>query len=332
MKCKKCNNEFEDNEMYGKGKLYCKSCFEEKRDFIIRRKYKLELLKAMPLEFKVIKSRALIQEALNMYGKGVYVSYSGGKDSTVLSHIARSIEPDILHIFSNTTCEYPETMKHIQWEKKHNGMNLVTVTPYDKYGKPWNFRRVVEDEGFPLFSKVVANAIRTYRRAKTERTKQNSIDYITRRFKRFLDYKDFNISDKCCDKLKKAPIKKTAKKLGMECAIIGTLAEESRQREMDWVNFGCNVFEAKKDSQCRPLSFWTEKDIYDYIALHNLKISELYSMGYKRNGCMYCGFGIEYDIIDGKNRYERLALTHPKCYKYLIDNFKDILDICKIRY
>lgn len=55
-------------------------------------------------------------------------------------------------------------------------------------------------------------------------------------------------------------------------------------------------------------------------------------MGYTRNGCMFCGFGIEQDIVNGKNRFERLAETHPKSYKYLLDNFKDILDICKIKY
>lgn len=332
MICKDCKQDSPESEMKGKGKLYCDKCFVKRREFIKGRKYNLELLKALPLEVKIAKSKLLLMEAFNRYGSGVYVSYSGGKDSTVLSHLARCIKPDILHIFSNTTCEYPETLKQIMWEKEYNNMNLITVRPFDKYGKPWNFKRVVNDQGFPMFSKAVANSIRTYRRAKTEQTRQNSIDYITRRFKRFLEYKDINISDKCCEKLKKTPIKQIAKKLGMECAILGTLAEESRQREMDWVNFGCNVFDIKKDNQCRPLSFWTEKDIYDYIELYGLKISDLYLMGYTRNGCMFCGFGIEYDLCDGKNRFERLAQTHPKSYKYLIDNFKDILDSCGIKY
>lgn len=332
MNCKNCKDKFPLNQMYGKGKLYCKSCFDKRVAFIKSRKYKLELLKSMPLEYKIIKSKMIIQEAIDQYGSNVYVSYSGGKDSTVISHMARELTRNILHIFSNTTCEYPETLKHIRWEKNENNMNLLSVRPFDQYGKAWNFKRVVEEYGFPMYSKVVANAIRTYRRAKTDRTRQNSIDYITRRFKRFLACKDLNISDKCCEKLKKSPIKQKAKKLGMECAIIGTLAEESRQREMDWIEFGCNVFDVKKDNQCRPLSFWTEKDIYDYIDLYKLKISDLYSMGYKRNGCMFCGFGIEYDEIEGKNRYERLLITHPRSYKYLIDKFKSILDECKIKY
>ena len=332
MLCRECNKEFSMNEMYGKGNLYCFSCYDQRRDFIKGRKYKLEMLKALPLDLKIKKSQLLLQEAFCKYGNNIYVSYSGGKDSTVLSHLARNIQPDVLHIFSNTSCEYPETLEHIKWEKESNGMNIIIVRPYDKYGKPWNFKRVVTDVGFPMFSKVVANAIRTYRRAMTEKTRQNSYDYIFRRFKRFLEYKDVNISDKCCEKLKKSPLRQAARKLHMECAVIGTLAEESRQRELDWINYGCNVFDVRKDNQCRPLSFWTEKDIYDYIELYNLKISNLYSMGYTRNGCMFCGFGIEYDLENGKNRFERLANTHPKSYQYLVNNFSDILESCNIKY
>ena len=333
MICKICKGEFTDEEMKGKGKLYCSSCFDKKYNYVKSRKTLLTLLKALPLEVKIAKSKLLIQQAINEYGRErIYVSYSGGKDSTVLSHLARQLYPDVIHLFSNTTCEYPETIKQLIWERDVNGMKLVICTPKDGKGKPWNFKRFVNDEGFSLFSKVVANAIRTYRRAQTDTTKQNSIDYITRRFKKYSDFKDKNISDKCCEKLKKYPLKQTAKKLNLDCSLIGTLAVESRQRESDWINYGCNVFNVKKDNQCRPLSFWTEEDILRYIKIHDLKISDLYNMGYSRNGCMYFGFGIERDIVDGKNRYERLKTTHPNNYKYLVSNFKDILDDCGIRY
>ena len=126
------------------------------------------------------------------------------------------------------------------------------------------------------------------------------------------------------------PIKKKARELGLECSIIGTLAEESRQRSSDWIKYGCNIFYKKKDNQCRPLSFWTEKDIYEYIEKYNVKIADLYSMGYQRNGCMYCGFGVH--LESSPNRFERLKETHPRSYKYLVDNFKDILDELGIKY
>lgn len=333
MICCECKNNFPEKEMKGRNNRYCPECFIKKSEFMKGRKITLCGLRAMPLEAKIIKTTNLITSAVNEFGiKNIYLSYSGGKDSTVLSHIIRQKYPDILHIFSNTTNEYPETLMHIKWEQQENDMNLIITRPIDKYGKAFNFKRVVNEYGFPMFTKRISNAIRTYRRAKTPQTRQNSEEYILRMFKKYDKYKCLNISDKCCDKLKKEPIKRLANKLKLECTIIGTLSEESRQRESDWLNNGCNIFYIKKDNQCRPLSFWTEADIYEYIDKYDVTISSLYAMGYERNGCMFCGFGVEYESKHGKNRYEKLAITHPKMYNYLISNFSELLDTCNIRY
>ena len=53
---------------------------------------------------------------------------------------------------------------------------------------------------------------------------------------------ELHISDKCCDKLKKEPLRRKAKELGMQCVILGILASESYQREKAWLEYGCNVF------------------------------------------------------------------------------------------
>ena len=67
----------------------------------------------------------------------------------------------------------------------------------------------------------------------------------------------------------------------------------------------------------------TEEDIDAYIKLYNVKISKLYEMGYCRNGCMYCGFGVHME--SGKNRFQRLSETHPIQYSYLVKNFGDLI-------
>lgn len=150
MICRICQGRFEEESMTGLGKLYCRSCYAKRREFIEMRKQKLQLLQALPLEDKILMSKRLVDEAVSEYGlERVYISYSGGKDSTVLSHLIRQKYPDILHIFSNTTCEYPETMQHVKWEKEHNGMNVHVTKPMDKDGRPWHFKRVVEEHGFP---------------------------------------------------------------------------------------------------------------------------------------------------------------------------------------
>lgn len=321
MICKKCLKELTTDNIYSSDPRYCITCGTEHETYLSERRQILVSLREMSLQAKIIQTKYLIKCAVTEFGLNkVYVSYSGGKDSTVLSHIAKSMYPNILHLFANTTNEYPETIEHIRWEKEVNGTNIITVIPKDANGNIWTFQKVVEAYGYPMFSKRISNAIRTYQHALSPRTKLNAQEYIDRNFKKYEKYKNLPISDKCCDKLKKEPLRKKANELGLECAILRILASESYQREKDWLEYGCNVFHKRKDNQCRPLSFWTDDDILEYIERYNVKISKLYEMGYSRNGCMYCGFGVHLEL-DGHNRYQKLKSTHPIQYSYFIKNF-----------
>lgn len=116
--------------------------------YLLYRKNTLISLRSMNLESKIIQTKYLIKQTINEFGlEHVYISYSGGKDSTVLSHIAKQLYPDILHIFANTTNEYPETLQHIRWEKEENNTNLITVIPKDSLWKCLDFKRVVKHMG-----------------------------------------------------------------------------------------------------------------------------------------------------------------------------------------
>ncbi len=332
MICKKCSIELTSENTYQSDKRYCQKCGDEHSKYLEERRNTLASLREMNLESKIIQTKFLIREAVNEFGLDkVYISYSGGKDSTVLSHIAKSMYPDILHIFANTTTEYPETIKHIKWEKEKNKTNIITVLPVDAKGETWTFKKVVEIYGYPVYSKRVSNAIRTYQHALSEKTKNNSREYIYRNFKKYDKYKELPISDKCCDKLKKEPLKRKAKELGLKCAILGILASESYQREKEWLEYGCNVFYEHHDNQSKPLSFWTDDDIHEYIKKYKVKISSLYKMGYKRNGCMYCGFGVQHEP-EGCNRFQKLKQTHPVQYEYFVKNFGSLMIDFEIPY
>lgn len=325
MLCKKCMEELTPTNIYLSDHRYCIICGAEHSAYLSERRQTLTSLREMNLESKIIQTKYLIRRAVMEFGLDkVYISYSGGKDSTVLSHIAKTMYPDILHLFANTTNEYPETIQHINWEKEENGTNIITVLPRDAKGYTWTFKKVVDTYGYPMFSKRVSNAIRTYQHALSERTKQNSQDYLDRNFRKYEKYKDLPISDKCCDKLKKEPLRRKAKELGLDCAILGILASESYQREKDWLEYGCNVFHERKDNQSRPLSFWNDEDILEYIDRYDVIIPKLYDMGYSRNGCMYCGFGVHLEK-NGQNRYQRLKETHPVQYQYFISNFSNLM-------
>lgn len=332
MLCKICNAELNPNNIYSSDHRYCSIWGLKHTAYLKERHELLTSLQEMNLESKIIQTKYLIKETVAEFGLNkVYISYSGGKDSTVLSHIAKSLYPDILHIFANTTNEYPETLQHITWEKNFNDTNIITVIPEDTHGEIWTFKKVIENYGYPMFSKRIANAIRTYQHAKTDKTRQNSLDYIQRNFNKYNKYKELPISDKCCDKLKKVPLRRKAKELGLECAILGILASESYQREKEWLEYGCNVFYQRKDNQSRPLSFWTDTDITEYIKKYHVRTSNLYNIGYTRNGCMYCGFGVQLET-QNQNRFQRLKYTHPVQYNYLIQNFESLLIEFEIPY
>lgn len=75
----------------------------------------LEDLQRLPLFAKVLMTKARIREWIAHYGEnGVYVSFSGGKDSTVLLHLVREEFPEVEAVFVNTGLEYPEIQRFVK--------------------------------------------------------------------------------------------------------------------------------------------------------------------------------------------------------------------------
>ena len=67
-----------------------------------------------------------------------------------------------------------------------------------------------------------------------------------------------------------------------------------------------------------PLGFWLESDIWDYLKKYDVPYSKIYDMGYDRTGCMFCMFGVH--LEDQPNRFQKMVITHPKQYRYCMDN------------
>ena len=154
----------------------------------------------------------------------------------------------------------------------------------------------------------------------------------------------FEISNKCCDEMKKKPLHAYTKKTG-RVPITAQMAEESRLRLQKWLQNGCNAFNVKAPIS-NPMSFWTENDVLQYIHDNKLPICSVYgevvqdygdqlegqmdlsdyglaepekhykTTGCKRTGCMLCGFGCHLEK-PGEGRFEMLKETHPKMYSAL---------------
>lgn len=118
---------------------------------------RLKELQALPLERKIQITQARIIEWYQHYNGQVCVSFSGGKDSTVLLHIARKIYPNIPAVFSNTGLEYAEIQRFVKtWD------NVDIVVP------KMRFDQVISTYGYPLIGKEVAEAIYYARKIRSQ--------------------------------------------------------------------------------------------------------------------------------------------------------------------
>lgn len=122
----------------------------------------LQMLQALPLAVKAEKTKLRIREWVDRYGEdGVYVSFSGGKDSTVLLHIARQMYPNLKSVFVDTGLEYPEIRAFVK-----------TFDNVDWIKPKMNFRQVIEKYGYPFISKEVSESVdgaRKYLKILTDR-------------------------------------------------------------------------------------------------------------------------------------------------------------------
>ena len=100
---------------------------------------------------------------------GCMFSFSGGKDSTVLLHIAREMYPNIKAVFCDTGLEYPEIRKFVK-----------TFDNVDKVRPKMGFRKVCEKYGFPIISKEVSEVVQGARKYMTRVMEQNSLGQTDR--------------------------------------------------------------------------------------------------------------------------------------------------------
>lgn len=297
----------------------------------------LKMMQAWPLERKIQVTQTRIMEWYMRWQRKVYVSFSGGKDSTVLLDLARRCYPDIPAVFCDTGLEYPEIRDFVKTKENVTWLHPVK---YDKKKREWvrtNFKEVIFSEGYPVISKSVSKRVRNYQNGNRSnwilKSFNNENTYNSLNMGKWVYLKDapFAISEKCCNVMKKQPFHLFNKQTG-KFPIVGTMADESAQRTLSWLETGCNAFSGQSPMS-KPMSFWTEKDVLQYIQQYNVPFCTiygdiqtnedgvLYTTGLNRTGCMFCCLGVQHDKTP--NRFQRMKETHPKQYEYCIKPVED---------
>lgn len=305
-----------------------------KRNFLKQRQ-------GLPLHLKIKMSKQRIREFYEHFDGKVYISFSGGKDSTVLLHLVRSLYPNVKAVYIDTGLEYPEVRSFVKTFD-----NVIILRP----NMPFN--KVIEKYGYPVISKEVAKFIEENRKnpngytakkfdPNSEYVKKYGIRYCLAKWK-FLRDSNIKISAQCCNIMKKNPAKEFEKESGLY-PIIATMAAESNLRKSEYLRKGCNSFDAKRPVST-PLGFWTEQDILKYLIECNIpycsvygeikqdKSGKYYTTKAKRTGCMFCMFGVQSE--KSPNRFELMKESHPKQYEYCINilGCGRVLDFMGVRY
>lgn len=173
--------------------------------------------KYLPYEAKIHLSSLRIKDWYDCHDGEVYISFSGGLDSTVLVDMVRKAVGRVPLIFVNTGLEYKEIVSFV------SRYDDVTVL------KPEiSFREVLKIYGYPLISKETAAKIRKLRHGNLSERYRNyllngdergNFGKLAEKWK-FLLQAPFDISEQCCLIMKKYPFYQYCKKTG-GCRILG---------------------------------------------------------------------------------------------------------------
>lgn len=244
-------------------------------------------------EFLLFDRLEVIKATINKYGEeNFYLSFSGGKDSTVVYHLLDMAIPDnkIPRVFCNTGIEYLEIVKFV---KSINDERIEIITPKK------NIVDTLNKVGYPFKSKEHSLKVGQYQ--KGSRCK-SVMKYKEGYFKGskyqcpemlLYQYEDdfkLKLSNKCCYEFKKKPFKKWEKENNKGIAITGMMKDEGGQR----TSLNCIVYKNDKAVKFHPLAKVNKQWCDWFIETYNIEICSLYKPPYnfERTGCKGCPFAL----------------------------------------
>ena len=237
-----------------------------------------------------------IKQIINQYGiDNFYISFSGGKDSTIIHYLIDIAIPDnnIPRVYIDTGIELNIIKDFVnKLSINDNRINIIKPT--------MNIKEMLNNVGYPFKSKEHSYNVSMYQRNGVNKTVEQYLNpdesrktfgCIKKLLYQFDDEFDLKISNKCCDELKKKPVKKWAKENNKPFTILGLRQSEKGIR----ANSGCLSFRNKTLYSFNPLFPINDEWCDWFITEYNINICDIYKEPYnfKRTGCKGCPYNID---------------------------------------
>lgn len=229
-----------------------------------------------------------------------YISFSGGKDSTILHYLIDMALPGnrIPRVFINTGIEYVDIVNFVK-DLASNDDRFILIKPTQAI-KP-----MLEKYGYPFKSKQHSHYLSIYQHS--GRTALSVKRYLgdiesTTLFKcpkslyyQFTDRFKIKVSELCCNKLKKDVAIRYEKQSNRPIAILGLMQDEGGQRAS---HKGCVIFSDNDNKilkKFKPLNPLTQNFEKWFIDKYHIQLCKLYypPFNFKRTGCKGCPYSLD---------------------------------------
>lgn len=288
------------------------------------------------LEIKITRAMERIEQLYHETDGKCFLSFSGGKDSTVILALIKMCEEiytipkdSIKAVFCNTGIELGTTIDFINWIRNNYYSNIEIIRPM----KP--FASILSEYGKPIKSKNKSEFISRYQQGNRSNNTVNNLFGMTDKVKKIKiadkdlhilhDDFDIRVSNKCCEILKKKPFVEYMKDHDYMGCMLGERMVEGGARELNAkkrLNSGGKVCTRIKGKYIvkLPIVDWTNEDIELFIAEYNVPLSKAYTeQGYDRTGCFLCPYSLRI-----AENLQRLYVYEPNRYKASMYWLKDV--------
>lgn len=256
-------------------------------------------------EFLLEDRLAKIKSVINQYGlENFYISFSGGKDSTVLHNLIDIAIPDnkIPRVYVNTGIDL-NMIRDFVFGLSGQDNRINIITPHV------NIKTTLDREGYPFKSKLHSKFVDYYQRNGKTETYYSYLGLNNKWGKKlqcpkilkyqFTDEFKLKISYKCCLNLKEKPLICWSRDNKRPFCINGIMQDEGGRR----VAAKCLAFSGDKLKAFQPLVPLSKDWENWFISAYNIKICDIYKppFNFDRTGCKGCPFSLnlqnELDVL-----------------------------------